>query len=464
MAKFEFKLPDIGEGVTEGEIVSWLAKVGDQLAEDQDMVEVMTDKATVTIGSPKAGRIVELRGAVGDTVPVGSVIVVLEVEAGSGQQPQTKGAEQPAPAAPTTAAPTPAKPPAAKDEGPVASAVGDLREDLPGMGRSRAAAATPKPEGGYFADQPLAAPATRKLARELGVDLRRIEPSGKGGRVTREDVEAASQGSVSSSSAARESSEPDAARGAASQPHAEAPVAAPVARHGADVRQPIRGLRKRIYENMARSKRTAAHFTYVDEVDVGALMALRERLAPRAEKMGAKLTFLPFIVKAVVRALKLHTSLNALVDDASQEIVLRGNYDIGIATASDAGLIVPVVRNADQLSLLDLAQEIQRLGNAARSGRVAPADLGGSSFTITSLGKLGGLFATPVVNYPEVAILGVHEIKRRPVVRGDEIVIGNEMLLSLSFDHRIIDGHVGAAFAQEIIGLLEDPERLMLET
>lgn len=460
MAKFEFKLPDIGEGVTEGEIVGWLAKVGDQLAENQDMVEVMTDKATVTIGSPKAGRVVELRGAVGDTVPVGSVIVVLEMDSGAEQQPPLPS---PTPVAPVAS--PPAKPPAAKDEGPVASAVGDLREDLPGMGRSRPQAATPKPDGAYFSEQALAAPATRKLARELGVDLRRIEPSGKGGRVTREDVEAASQGAVSPTSGSREASVEDAAPGspAPSRGQPELSSFAPVARQGAEVRQPIRGLRKRIYENMARSKRTAAHFTYVDEVDVEALMALRERLAARAEKMGAKLTFLPFIVKAVVRALKVHASLNALVDDTSQEIVLRGNYDIGIATATDAGLIVPVVRNADQLSLLELAQEIQRLGSAARSGRVAPADLGGSSFTITSLGKLGGLFATPVVNYPEVAILGVHEIKRRPVVRGDEIVIGNEMLLSLSFDHRIIDGHVGAAFAQEIIGLLEDPERLLLE-
>lgn len=466
MAKFEFKLPDIGEGVTEGEIVGWLAKVGDQLAENQDMVEVMTDKATVTIGAPKAGRVAELRGAVGDTVPVGSVIVVLEVDAGSEQPSQASAGAPPSPAAPPKAAPVkapPASAPApAREEGPVASAVGDLREDLPGMGSPRTTAATPKSEAGYYVEQPLAAPATRKLARELGVDLRRVEPSGKGGRVTREDVEAASQAGANAAAASgiREPAVSAAAVNPAPEP---VPSAAPVARHGAEVRQPIRGLRKRIFENMARSKRTAAHFTYVDEVEVDALMALRERLARRAEQAGAKLTFLPFIVKAVVRALKLHPSLNALVDDAAQEIVLRGNYDLGIATATDAGLIVPVVRNADQLSLLDLAQEIARLGAAAKSGRVAPADLGGSSFTITSLGKLGGLFATPVVNYPEVAILGVHEIKRRPVVRGDEIVIGNEMLLSLSFDHRIIDGHVGAAFAQEIIGLLEEPERLMLE-
>ncbi|HEY5961683.1 MAG TPA: 2-oxo acid dehydrogenase subunit E2 [Polyangiaceae bacterium] len=193
------------------------------------------------------------------------------------------------------------------------------------------------------------------------------------------------------------------------------------------------------------------------------LIAIRERLAPRAEALGVKLTYLPFIVKAVVRALKRHPTLNAIVDDAAQELVQRGSYDIGIASSGDAGLIVPVLREADRRSIVEIAEEIQRMGKAVKAGKVTPEDLGGSSFTITSLGKLGGLFATPIINYPEVAILGIHEIKRRPVVKDDQIVIGAEMLLSLSFDHRLIDGHIGAAFAQEIIGLLEDPERLLLE-
>src|SRR5690606_7325662 len=184
---------------------------------------------------------------------------------------------------------------------------------------------------------------------------------------------------------------------------------------------------------------------------------------PYAEQAGVKLTFLPFIVKATVIALKKHRALNALVDDAAQEIVQKSSHDIGIATATDAGLIVPVLRRADRLSILEIASEIERLAADARNGKTRQEDVGGSSFTITSLGKLGGMFATPVVNYPEVAILGVHEIKKRPVVLGDEIGIGNVMLLSLSFDHRVIDGHVGAAFAQEIIGLLEEPDRLLVE-
>lgn len=459
MAKFEFKLPDIGEGVTEGEIVGWLVKVGDQLAENQDMVEVMTDKATVTIGAPKAGRVAELRGAVGDTVPVGTVIVVLDVNGATGaEQPRAVAPAAKADAAPQPAAAVPSKAQAATpdEQGPVASAVGDLRESLPGMGQARTAST--RQEGGYFAEQPLAAPATRKLARELGVDLRRIEPTGKGGRVTREDVETAS---TQTAGEQRESAVSQPASVQPSKPIESA--AAPISRLATDNRLPIRGLRKRIYENMTRAKRMAVHFTYVDDCDASALIALRGRLAPRAEQFGVKLNYLPFIVKAVVCALKAHPMLNALVDDATQEIVLRSGCDIGIGTATDAGLIVPVLRNADRLSLLEIAKEIQRIGSAAKAGKIAPSDLGGSSFTITSLGKLGGLFATPVVNYPEVAILGVHEIKRRPVVRGDEIVIGDEMHLSLSFDHRIIDGHVGAAFAQEIIGLLEDPERLILQ-
>jgi pyruvate dehydrogenase E2 component (dihydrolipoamide acetyltransferase) len=213
---------------------------------------------------------------------------------------------------------------------------------------------------------------------------------------------------------------------------------------------------------MARASRTAAHFTYVDECDVTELLTLRERLKPLAEAEQVRLTFLPFIVRAVVVALKKHPALNCLVDDTKQEMVLRQYCDIGIAAATASGLIVPVVRRAEQRTLLDLSREIERLATAAREGKIRPEDLGGSSFTITSLGKLGGLFATPVVNYPEVAILGVHEIKRRPVVRGDSIVAADVMHLSLSFDHRIIDGHVGAAFAQEIKACLEQPDRLWL--
>jgi pyruvate dehydrogenase E2 component (dihydrolipoamide acetyltransferase) len=453
MAKFEFKLPDIGEGVAEGEIVNWLVQAGDDVAENQEMVEVMTDKATVTIGAPKAGKVSELRFKVGDTVPVGQVLIVLETGGGA-------DAAAPAPAAPAAAAPAVAAAPAApapaaaapKSEGPVASAVGDIRETLPGMSTSGGVARSAE----YYADRPLAAPATRKLARELGVDLRRVEPSGSAGRVTKEDVEKVANGAPV---AAAEAAVPAVESAAAKAP---APAPPPV-RQAADERQPIRGLRKRIFENMARSKRTAAHFNYIDEVDVAAITALKDRAKPYAEKAGVKLTFLPFLVKAVVAALKRHPRLNSNIDEAAMELVLRKTYDIGIATSTEAGLMVPVVRGCDRLSILEIAKEIDRVARAARDGKSQKEDLGGSSFTITSLGKLGGLFAPPIINYPEVGIMGVHAIKKKPVVRGDQIVIGEVMNLSFSFDHRIIDGDVGANFAQEIISYLQEPDRLVVE-
>ncbi len=477
MAKYEFKLPDIGEGVTEGEIVSWLVKEGDVVSENQDMVEVMTDKATVTIGAPKSGKIVELRGKEGEVVPVGGTLVVFDLNGGGGASAEPAKSEPRREQAPTETATARrveqeegASPKAAKrDEGPAASAVGDIRESLPGMDVARAPRAATRTDkrdnGEYYEEKPLAAPATRKLARELGVDLRRVRPSGPGGRVTREDVERHA-GGAAEAPAARQPREEIAAREERETPPSGArapiePVRVPSAGE-VEERVAIRGLRKRIFENMTRSKHTAAHFTYVDECDVTALRALRERTKKIAERDGVKLSFLPFIVKAVVAALKRHPMLNTLVDDATNEMVVRKNYDIGIAAATEAGLTVPVLRNADRLSIVEIAQEIERLAVAARDGKTRREDIGGSSFTITSLGKQGGLFATPIVNYPEVAILGVHEIKKKPVVKDDQIVIGEVMLLSLSFDHRIIDGHVGAAFAQEIIALLQEPDRLLI--
>ncbi len=451
MSKIEFKLPDIGEGVTEGEIVSWLVKAGDSVTEDQDMVEVMTDKATVTIGAPAAGKVAEVKAAEGDTVPVGQVIVVLEGGAEGGGD--TAAAE---PAAASEGAS--AEQPAAKTGDEVgASAVGDIKEQLPGMspavaGGVPSAPATAAPAGGHFNEKPLAAPATRKLARELGVDLRRVPPSGEAGRVTKEDVQAFAKGAGGN--------------GAGMAAAAPAPVPVPVAAPGAGVveqRVPIRGVKKRMFEAMARSKRTAAHFTYVDECECTPLIALRERLKPLADAEGVKLSFLPFIIKAVVAALREHPDMNCLVDEAAGELVLRKNFDIGIAVATDNGLIVPVLRRADQLNMLQLAREIDRLASEARAGKTSRDDLGGASFTVTSLGKLGGVLATPVVNVPEVGILYIPEMKKRPVVQGDEIVVGHVMDLSLSFDHRAVDGFLGASFTRSVVEMLSNPDRLMLQ-
>lgn len=481
MARYEFKLPDIGEGVTEGEIVKWLVKPGDIVKEDQPMVEVMTDKATVTITSPKVGKIVETRGKEGEVVAVHSVLVVFDLDAGA-----------PAPIA-TTLAPAAPAAAAKKNDGPAATAVGDIREDLPGMNlmprpAAPAPAAAPAPIAtSYYNDKPLATPATRKFARDLGIDLRRIAPTGPHGRVTKDDVRTSATGASPAPMSATPSTiaapvDTPAPMAMAVPPiiPARAPEPPPVAtalkpltpikvspppkgEEALEERVPLKGVRKRIFEQMGRSKHTAAHFTFVEECDVTALKDLRARLKPAADKAGVKLSFLPFFVKAVVAALKKHPSLNGAFDESTQEIVTRKYYDIGIASATEAGLMVPVVRRADRKSILDIARDIQRLGDDTKSGKVKAEDLGGSTFTITSLGAQGGLFATPILNFPEVAILGIHQMKQKPVVRDGQIVIGDVMLMSLSFDHRIIDGHIGAAFAYEIIGFLENPDRLFLE-
>ncbi len=443
MARWEFKLPDIGEGVTEGEVVQWLVKEGEIVKEDQPMVEVMTDKATVTIAAPRAGRIAELRGKAGQVVQVHSVLVVFELDAG-------------APA--TTAHANGHTNGTKKDEGPAATAVGDIRESLPGMGGPAKPAAAPahtasastSAVSSYFNEKPLATPATRKAARDLGVDLKSVKPTGAQGRVTKDDVVSYSRGG----------SAPASIIGApVTQSHA--PVA--IARGAEEERVPFVGMRRKIAAKMQQSTQTAAHFTFVEECDATALMEMRQRLKPAAESQGVKLTFLPFIVKAVVLALKRRPILNSALDETTNELVYRKSHHIGIAASTDAGLMVPVVKDAGNRSILDIAREIDRLGSDAKAGKSKPQDLSGSTFTITSLGAEGGLFATPIINFPEVGILGVHRIKERPVVKDGQIVIGNVMLLSLSFDHRIVDGHVGAAFAYDIIASLENPERMFLE-
>lgn len=459
MSRYDFKLPDIGEGVTEGEVVAWHVKVGDKVSEDQALVDVMTDKASVTITCPKAGVVSALNGAPGAVVKVGAVLASFELG----------GAVAPAPAE-------------AKASGPAATAVGDIKESLPGMGAMvvtttaspAPAAAAQSPAAGaptpaYRAPngKPLATPATRKLARDLGVDLSVVPPSGARGHVTKDDLRAFVARPAASAAEAT-AVEPQAPRAAAVQsttPRAPVSIGAAPSKGGEvlEERVPFAGVRKRIAERMSLSKHTAAHFTFVEECDVSALKALRERMRPKAEAQGVKLTYLPFIVKATVAALKRHPILNSALDESTNELVYRRYYNVGIAASSDAGLVVPVLKGADQRSLVGIAREIDRLSNDVKAGKQRVEDLQGSTFTITSLGAQGGLFATPIINFPEVGILGVHQIKQKPVVRDGQIVIGDVMLLSLSFDHRIVDGHVGAAFAYEIIRLLQDPDALLLE-
>lgn len=412
---FEFKLPDIGEGVVEGEIVKWLVGPGDAVEIDQPLVEVMTDKATVVIPSPKAGKVAELRGEEGDVAAVGSVIVVLEVAG----EASSSSAASPAPSA---------------------------AESAPAAASPAAAPAS--------VSRKLAAPATRRLARELGVDLDAVDGSGPAGRVMADDV--------------RKQAEAPAASAAAAAPAPAAPARpsagpAPAAAEGEDQAIPIRGIRRKIWDSMARSAFTAPHFTFVEECDVTELQSFRKRLNARIDEADARLTFLPFIIKATCVALEEMPELNGQVDDANQAFIRRARKNIGIAVAADQGLTVPVVRDADRRSLVDLAKEVKRLADSVRDGRIASADLGGSTFTVTSLGKEGGLFATPILNYPEVGILGVHRLQKRPVVgEGDRIEVRSFINLSLSCDHRLIDGHIAARFAYRVIELLQSPDELVL--
>jgi pyruvate dehydrogenase E2 component (dihydrolipoamide acetyltransferase) len=402
MARLDFKLPDIGEGVAEGEIVQWFVGAGDSVAEDDPMVEIMTDKATVTIGAPCDARVERVCFEVGAIARVGDVILTLESDEASNVEAAQRSSRPPA------------------------TAVGEIRDRLPGATLFG---------GDRFQAKPLATPAIRRLAKDMGVDLRLVRPSGHGGRVTRDDVHGALRREVA-------------------EDRPNAPL---------EERQPIIGMRRKIAERMHQAKATAAHFTFVEECDASRLVDFRQQLLPEAERRGVRLTFLPFIIKAVTDALRKHPVLNSAVDERTNELVYKKYYNIGVATATAAGLMVPVVQNADRLRIFELAERIERLSRAAQDGTLAPEDLRNSTFTVTSLGKQGGLLATPILNHPEVGILGVHRIKEKPVVRDGNIVVGKVMLLSLSLDHRIVDGHVGAAFAYDVIEALEDPERSFRE-
>jgi len=395
---YEFKLPDIGEGMAEGEIVRWLVKEGDTLTQDQPMVEVMTDKATVEIATPRAGRVLERRFKEGERCPVGEVLIVIEVTVEEDK--------------------TPAMASSARTPGPT----------------------TDGPSGGI-----LATPATRRLAREMGVDLSKVKGSGPGGQITIADVRAAKVG-------------PGADKDAEGQP-----TPGPSTTSAGDVRIPFRGVRRMIAEHMVLTQRQVAQFTYVEEIDCTELVELRDKAERRLTGHGIKLTYLTFFVKAAVEALKKHPQLNATLDEPAGEIVQRRDYHIGIAAQTPEGLMVPVIRHADRKSLLDLAREIDRLGVAAKNGRVSPRDLGGSTFTITSLGTLGGIVATPIVNYPEVGILAIHKIAKRPVVVDDKVVIRDMMNLSLSVDHRLVDGYDAATFVAEMKASLETPGLIFLD-
>jgi pyruvate dehydrogenase E2 component (dihydrolipoamide acetyltransferase) len=461
---FKFKLPDIGEGIQEGEIVRWIKKEGEAVAEDEPFVEVMTDKATVELTSPRKGTIAKQHLKEGEMAKVGQVIVEIE-EGGVTASPSTPTS---APAA--AAAQTPKESPKAETKAtPVksdakeektlfelpkeiaaATKVIQRRESNGAAAPATVQPARPSVPSGYKAT---AAPAVRKSAREKGIDINQVLGTGQNGRVTREDLEGFGKRPAPTQETL--------AQGGARFSYADVKYSTDPSR---EERVPLRGLRRTIAKAMERSKFTATHFTYVAEVDCDKLVALRDAAKATAEERGVKLTFLPFIVKAAVAALKRHPEVNVAFDETTQEVVRKSYVHIGVATATDAGLIVPVVKDADRKGLLDIAREVADLSERTRAGKAKLEELQGSTFTITSLGKLGGVLATPILNYPEVAIMGVHEMKQVPVVKDGKVAIGWRMNLSFSFDHRIVDGYNGAVFANTLLKYLEDPQLLLLES
>lgn len=410
---FEFRLPDIGEGVVEGEIVKWHVRPGQSVKEDDPLVEVMTDKATVMIPSPRKGKILETRGEEGGIVKVGAILLTLETADGAASAAAQKTEKK--------------EPPKAEQQ---------QKQPAPATSQS-------EPSKG----RALATPALRKMAQDMGIDINAVNGTGPGGRITREDIL-----NFSSAPAKKESTTP-----------AAPPKFAVVGGSEMVEEIPFRGLRKKVAEKMTESKNRAVHYTYVDEVDVSQLVNLRNSLKDEASAKKVKLTYLPFIIKALVEGLKKYPLLNSSLDEQNGKILVRHYYHMGIGVATPDGLTVVVVKNADQKSLFDLANEVDRLSEAARQNKVALEDLKGSTFTITSLGTMGGMFATPVINYPEVAIVGIHKIEQRPVVHEGQIVIRDRMYMSLSFDHRVVDGAVGAEFTQYVKRFLENPALLFIQ-
>lgn len=446
---FRFKLPDIGEGIQEGEIVSWLKQEGDAVDEDEPFVEVMTDKATVELTSPRKGTIAKLHFGEGDLANVGDVIA--EIDDGDGGSGDADDKKADAKEAKAESKDDAEDEPEEEEEKTLFELPKDGAGATKKIARKQAghAPARGKVPEGYKAT---AAPAVRKYAREHDVDIHQVLGTGPNDRVTREDIDAFLQGGSQQAAPA--------ASGAAFD-YSDVKYSTDPDR---EERVPLKGLRRTIAKAMQRSKHTASHFTYVAEVDCDNLVSFQKEAKELAAERGTKFSYLPIITKAAVAALRAHPDINVALDETTQEVVKKAYFHIGIAVATDAGLIVPVVKDADQKSMFQIADEIADLSERTRNMKAKADELQGSTFTITSLGKIGGVLATPVINYPEAAIMGVHELRQVPVVKDGELAIGWRMNLSFSFDHRIVDGYNGAQFANTLIRYLENPSLLMLES
>jgi pyruvate/2-oxoglutarate dehydrogenase complex dihydrolipoamide acyltransferase (E2) component len=413
----EVRLPPIGEGIAEGEIVKWIVQIGQKIEAEQPLLEVLTDKAAVEIPAPQGGIVAELLFQEGDLVPVGSVVARLS----QGEEVKTPLVAQ------ALSVPSPA-----------------VSESSATVSQSQAS------------DVAMATPAVRQKAREMGLELSQVNGTGPFGRILMEDLDRHVPRLPVSPSAAVIQPVPVSAQSAVPPVRSALPAVQ-------EERIPLRGIRRKIAEQMVRSKYTAPDFLYADEADFNELVAWRKELSELVKPQGVKLTYLPFLIKALISALKAYPTLNASLDESTQELVLKKVYHMGIAAASPQGLLVPVIQHADQLSILDLAREIERLSGAVREGKAKPEELKGSTFTITNIGVIGGLISAPIINYPEVAILGFNKIYQKPVVWQGEIVARWVCTLSLSVDHRVVDGADAAYFLRHMIQLLENPKRLLLE-
>ena len=426
MGTHVIKMPDIGEGIAEVELVKWYVAVGDEVSEDQTLADVMTDKAMVEIPSPVVGRVLALGGEPGQVLAVGAELIRLEV-AGDGNQ---REATRPAPVASTPAPKVEAPRPEPEPAPPRPAPESQREDDRPA---SRAAPGS----------APLASPAVRQHAWDLGIELRFVTGTGQGGRILHGDLEAYVQ--------QRDAGLPPATGGGG------------LVRRSGEERIPLIGLRRKIAEKMQAAKRHIPHFTYVEELDVTELEALRATLNHRWQGRRAHLTLLPFLARALVVAVRDFPQMNARFDEETSTVTRYGAVHLGIATQGEQGLAVPVVRHAEALDLWGCAQEVARLATAVRSGKARRDELGGSTLTISSLGPLGGIASTPIINHPEVAIIGVNRIVERPAFRNGLVVPRKLMNLSASFDHRLIDGQDAASFIQAVRQLLEQPATLFLE-
>jgi pyruvate dehydrogenase E2 component (dihydrolipoamide acetyltransferase) len=437
----EFKLPDLGENIASGDVVTVFVSAGDVVKPGQPLLEVETDKAVIEVPCPPGGRVASVLVKKGDTVKVGQTLVTLE--------PATGGAAAaPVPAAPAPVAAAPAKPAAvAPAAAPAPAAVVAKPAPAPAPAPIAASAPEPEPRGGTATAVEPAGPAVRRLARELGVDLGRVRGSGPGGRIVREDVVAA----VRQASAAGPSLRPRADTGATERDD-----------WGPIRREQMSRMRKTIAANMVRSVQTIPHLTNFDDADVTELEHLRKASAAEYAKSNLKLTALSFVIKAVSLSLRQHPSVNATIDPEKGEIVYKDYVNVGLAVDTPRGLVVPVLRNCDQLSIPQIAQAIADTAEKAKSAQYGLEDLKGGTFTISNLGAVGGAYSTPIINWPEVAILLLGRSRKMPIVHDDKIESRLMMPLSLSYDHRIIDGAMAARFLNEVIGYLESPGRLLL--